>query len=168
MAYYKFLFLFLDVLCAKLVVAICEFFWAKLLVLVVVVCSSKNYNSLSEKGPTSTSHKSNLSINKIELPNCLVRHGPNPGPNQNCQENQTSKPSKLRFCNQNGNKGGPWLPKALQSPKYTRGLPDAEFFGLSQIFWNIRFGFGGQSFQQKIRHSANYDICGKNLTNLTL
>ena len=65
MAYYKFLFLFLDVLCAKLVVAICEFFWAKLLVLVVVVCSSKNYNSLSEKGPTSTSHKSNLSTNKI-------------------------------------------------------------------------------------------------------
>ena len=83
MAYYKFLFLFLDVLCAKLVVAICEFFWAKLLVLFVVVCSSKNYNSLSEKGPTSTSHKSNLSTNKIELPNCLVRHGPNPGPNQN-------------------------------------------------------------------------------------
>ena len=82
MAYYKFLFLFLDVLCAKLVVAICEFFWAKLLVLFVVVCSSKNYNSLSEKGPTSTSHKSNLSTNKIELPNCLVRHGPNPGPNK--------------------------------------------------------------------------------------
>ena len=98
-------FLFLDVLCAKLVVAICEFFWAKLLVLVVAVCSSKNYNSLSEKGPTSTSHKSNLSTNKIELPNCLVRHGPN----QNRQENRTSKPSKLRFCNQNGNTGGPRL-----------------------------------------------------------